>query len=147
MSSAADSPAAFDEPVDVTEASSDMAEAGWKNLVGIYPATASFPIAARLDEEAIWVFRTKDGFRGVQETCPHQRVMLGTAKLISNDTMVRCALHGFTFRLADGSGVNCRGFSIKVFEVREEAGALLARGPCRADLDRPEFKARPDRGK
>ena len=114
-------------PHAATEADPDAGERPWQVLAGIDPAATPFPAPSHIDDESIWVFRTKDGFRGVQEACPHQRVMLGTAKLISNDTLIRCALHGFTFRLKDGVGINCRGATIRVFEIREEAGALLGR--------------------
>ena len=47
------------------------------------------------------------------------------AQLTADDTMVRCPLHVFTFRLSDGKGVNCPGFRLKVYEIKEENGALL----------------------
>ncbi len=49
------------------------------------------------------------------------------AELAGNDTMIRCPLHVFTFKLSDGKGVNCPGFEIKVYEVKEEQGALWGR--------------------
>jgi nitrite reductase/ring-hydroxylating ferredoxin subunit len=52
---------------------------------------------------------------------------LMNAELTANDTMVRCPLHVFTFRLSDGKGVNCPGFRIKIYEVKEENGALYGR--------------------
>jgi nitrite reductase/ring-hydroxylating ferredoxin subunit len=100
--------------------------ADWERLPDIDPAAGSFPAPARWREEPIWIFRTRTGFRGVQEHCPHQNVALGTAKLLGNDTMIRCALHGLMFRLEDGSGANCR-LSIRIFEVREQDGILFVR--------------------
>jgi nitrite reductase/ring-hydroxylating ferredoxin subunit len=41
--------------------------------------------------------------------------------------MVRCAFHNYTFELTNGSGVNCPGFRIAVYEIKEEDGTLLAR--------------------
>jgi nitrite reductase/ring-hydroxylating ferredoxin subunit len=49
------------------------------------------------------------------------------AELIANDAMVRCPLHVFTFKLSDGKGVNCPGFKIKIYEVKEENGTFFAR--------------------
>ena len=49
------------------------------------------------------------------------------AELTANDTMVRCPLHVFTFKLSDGKGVNCPGFRVKVYEIKEENGALYGR--------------------
>jgi nitrite reductase/ring-hydroxylating ferredoxin subunit len=54
-------------------------------------------------------------------------VTLIDAQLMGNSTMIRCAQHNYTFRLADGKGVNCPGFRIKVFDVKSEDGALYAR--------------------
>ena len=49
------------------------------------------------------------------------------AELIANETMVRCPLHVFTFKLSDGKGVNCLGFRIKVYEIKEENGKFYGR--------------------
>jgi len=49
------------------------------------------------------------------------------AELVANDTMVRCPLHVFTFKLSDGKGVNCPGFRLKVYEIKEENGVLFGR--------------------
>ena len=45
----------------------------------------------------------------------------------ANDTMVRCYLHVFTFKLSDGKGVNCPGFRLKLFEIRQAEDALYGR--------------------
>ncbi len=47
--------------------------------------------------------------------------------LTADDTMVRCHLHVFTFRLSNGKGVNCPGYLLKVYEIKEENGVLYAR--------------------
>ena len=80
-----------------------------------------------MDGEGILIFRTRTGFRGVQRSCPHLKSTLMDAELVGNDTMIRCRQHVFTFRLSDGRGVNCPGFSVRVFEVKDEAGTLYAR--------------------
>jgi len=102
-------------------------ETVWQKLDGLDPASGAFPARARVDGESILIFRIKTGFRGVQRACPHLNSSLMDAQLINNDTMIRCRQHVYTFRLSDGRGVNCPGFSIRVFEVREEAGTLYAR--------------------
>jgi nitrite reductase/ring-hydroxylating ferredoxin subunit len=99
----------------------------WQKLDGVDPLSGIFPARARVDGEGILIFRTKTGFRGVQRACPHLNSTLMDAELVGSDTMIRCRQHAFTFRLSNGRGVNCPGFSIRVFEVREEAGALYAR--------------------
>jgi nitrite reductase/ring-hydroxylating ferredoxin subunit len=98
----------------------------WELLAGIDPNTASFPAESQCAGQTIWIFRTNWGFRGVQQHCPHANVALGTAKLLGGDKMIRCALHGMTFRLEDGAGTNCR-LAIKIYEVRRQEGALFAR--------------------
>jgi nitrite reductase/ring-hydroxylating ferredoxin subunit len=102
-------------------------EEGWRKLDGIDAVSSAFPARARVDGEGILIFRTKTGFRGVQRACPHLNSSLMDAQLIGNDTMIRCRQHVYTFRLSDGRGVNCPGFSIRVFEVKDEAGTLYAR--------------------
>jgi len=104
-----------------------MKTESWTALEGIDLANAVFPVSATVDGKNIWIFRLNDGYRGVQEHCPHQKVSLGNAKLISNETMIRCALHGYTFRLKDGSPFNCRSAPIEVYEVRSENNVLLVR--------------------
>jgi nitrite reductase/ring-hydroxylating ferredoxin subunit len=55
-----------------------------------------------------------------------QATMLN-AELAGNQTMVRCPLHVFTFRLSDGRGVNCPGFKIAIYEIKEEDGRFFGR--------------------
>ena len=102
-------------------------EGAWELLSGLDPVSTKYPARARLGGEGIVILRTKSGFRGVQRSCPHMQATLMNAELTANDTMVRCPLHVFTFRLSDGKGVNCPGFRIKVYEVKEENGALYGR--------------------
>jgi nitrite reductase/ring-hydroxylating ferredoxin subunit len=99
----------------------------WELLAGLDPVSTKYPARARLGGEGIVILRTKSGFRGVQRSCPHMQATLMNAELTANDTMVRCPLHVFTFRLSDGKGVNCPGFRLKIYEVKEENGALYGR--------------------
>jgi len=102
-------------------------ERPWQVLTGLRPEGAKYPARARLDGEGIVILRTKSGLRGVQRACPHMQGTMMNAELVANETMVRCPLHAFTFRLADGKGVNCPGFRIKIYEIKEENGALYGR--------------------
>jgi nitrite reductase/ring-hydroxylating ferredoxin subunit len=99
----------------------------WQKLDGLDPVSGNFPARARVEGESIFIFRTGTGFRGVQRACPHMNSTLIDADLVANATMIRCRQHAYTFRLADGRGVNCPGFSVRVFEVKEEGGTLYAR--------------------
>jgi nitrite reductase/ring-hydroxylating ferredoxin subunit len=104
-----------------------MTERPWQVLAGLRPDSSKFPARANLEGEGIVILRTKTGFRGVQRSCPHLQGTMMNAELVANDTMVRCPLHVFTFKLSDGKGVNCPGFRLKVYEIKEENGILFGR--------------------
>jgi nitrite reductase/ring-hydroxylating ferredoxin subunit len=99
----------------------------WRILNGLHPETTKYPARASFDGHGIVVFKTKTGFRGVQRSCPHMQATMLQAVLTAEDTMVRCHLHVFTFRLSDGKGVNCPGYRVKVYEIKEESGVLYGR--------------------
>jgi nitrite reductase/ring-hydroxylating ferredoxin subunit len=99
----------------------------WQVLEGIDPDTAEFPARSRVGDERILVLRIGDGFRGVERSCPHQQRSLHDAFLQGGDSMIRCRWHNYVFRLRDGKSVNCPGYKLKVFDVKRENGALLAR--------------------
>ena len=104
-----------------------MTERSWQLLAGLRPGGTKYPVRATIEGEGIVVFRTKSGFRGIQRSCPHMQASMMNAELTANETMVRCHLHAFTFKLSDGKGVNCPGFRIKVFEIKEENDAFYGR--------------------
>jgi nitrite reductase/ring-hydroxylating ferredoxin subunit len=110
-----------------TAESVHMNDKPWQPLGGIRADAPKFPARATFEGEGIVIFKTKTGYRGVQRSCPHMQATMMNAELTSNDTMVRCPLHVFTFKLSDGKGVNCPGFKVKVYEVKEEGGALYGR--------------------
>ena len=105
----------------------DSNESAWQPLEGIDPQSAIFPARASLAGEGIVVVRTRDGLRGVERTCPHQKTTMMDAVLMANETAIRCARHSYIFRLADGKGINCPAYRLKVFEVKQENGVLFAR--------------------
>jgi len=107
--------------------SSQMTDRPWHQLAGIRPDNTKYPARANMAGEGIIIFKTESGYRGVQRACPHMKATMMNAELTANDTMVRCPLHVFTFKLSDGKGVNCPGFKIKVYEIREDNGALYGR--------------------
>jgi nitrite reductase/ring-hydroxylating ferredoxin subunit len=110
----------------VSDDAGEAALGDWELQAGLDAESASFPAEGQCRGDTIWIFRTKWGFRGVQQHCPHAQVALGTAKLLGDEKMIRCALHGMTFRLDDGSGANCR-LAVKVYEIRHLDGMLYAR--------------------
>lgn len=106
---------------------SQMTDQQWQVLTGLRHDAPKYPVRAKLAGESIVVFRTKSGYRGMQRSCPHMQATLMNAELIANETMVRCPLHIFTFKLSDGKGVNCPGFKIKIYEIKEEDGTFYGR--------------------
>jgi nitrite reductase/ring-hydroxylating ferredoxin subunit len=103
-------------------------EGDWHLLDGLDPQTSTFPARARAGEDPLLVIATDNGeFRGVQRACPHLLESLADAVLMNQGTLLRCSKHNFIFRLADGKGVNCPGFRIKVFDVKIDDGRLYAR--------------------
>jgi nitrite reductase/ring-hydroxylating ferredoxin subunit len=104
-----------------------MTKQPWQPLSGLRADNAKYPARASLDGEGIVIFKTQSGYRGVQRACPHMQATMLNAELTSNETMIRCPLHVFTFRLSDGKGVNCPGFKVNVFEVKEEDGQFFGR--------------------
>ena len=104
-----------------------MSDGDWQRLDGVDLAKADFPLRARVGSEGILIFKTGAGYRGVQRTCPHQRAPLSDAVIAGNGAMIRCARHNYMFRLNDGKGVNCPGYKLAIYEVKEEDGAVYAR--------------------
>jgi nitrite reductase/ring-hydroxylating ferredoxin subunit len=106
---------------------SQMTERPWQPLGGLRPDNPKCPARAMLEGEGIVIFKTKSGYRGVQRSCPHMHATMMNAELTANDTMIRCPLHVYTFKLSDGKGVNCPGFKVRVYEIKEENGAFYGR--------------------
>jgi nitrite reductase/ring-hydroxylating ferredoxin subunit len=102
-------------------------EVEWQVLAEIDPSTVEFPVRTRCGGDAILVFRTGDGFRGVERSCPHQKRPLNDAILQGGDKLIRCRWHSYVFRLSDGKAVNCPGYRLRVFDVKQENGALFVR--------------------
>lgn len=99
---------------------------GWVELSGIKPET-TWPTRAKLGRESIIVLKTDSGLRGIERSCPHQQATMMDSTVMSGGGMIRCALHSYIFRLIDGKGVNCPGFRLRVFDIREDAGAYFGR--------------------
>jgi nitrite reductase/ring-hydroxylating ferredoxin subunit len=127
MSATLDPPAGDAIAVSDAAASSQAPAGSGQLLTGLHPEATKYPARANIAGESIVIFRTKTGFRGVQRSCPHMQATMMNAELVANDTMIRCPLHVFTFRLSDGKGVNCPGFRVRIYEVKEEGGALYGR--------------------
>jgi nitrite reductase/ring-hydroxylating ferredoxin subunit len=120
-------PSSPEQPGSAVAKAPPASERPWHRMGRIRADITKYPARATIEGDGIVVFKTASGYRGVQRTCPHMQATMMNAELTANDTMVRCPLHVFTFRLADGRGVNCPGFKVTVYEIKEENGALYGR--------------------
>jgi len=111
----------------MSDPASSSTERPWQVLEGLNPETSSFPARTRVDGEGILIFKTAQGFRGVQRACPHLQASLLEAQVVGNGTMLRCLQHNYTFRFSDGKGINCPGVNVRVFEVKRDGDTLSAR--------------------
>lgn len=111
----------------------DTAADDWQPIDDLDPASTQFPARAKWAEEGIVIFRSGERFFGVQQACPHQAGAMMNAVLQGNGSMIRCTRHNFVFRTANGNPVNCPGFRLKVFEVKQENGRLQVRPVARAE--------------
>ncbi|HUK61404.1 MAG TPA: Rieske 2Fe-2S domain-containing protein [Stellaceae bacterium] len=100
----------------------DGGDPPWHVLEGFDANAPKFPIRVRLNGEGILVFRYKDGYRGVERLCPHRQASLADAVLMANGTVLRCFMHNFTFKLADGKGVSPPNLKMRVFDIKIEDG-------------------------
>ena len=99
----------------------------WIPIDGGDPEEAAFPTRAELGAQRIVVFQVGDEFRAVQRHCPHQNTDFSRGLIVGDGTMIRCGLHAYTFKLADGNGVNCPGYRIAVYDVMRDGSRLLGR--------------------
>jgi len=99
----------------------------WSPIDGVDPEGEGFPVRAELEGDKIVVFRVGDGFRAVQRYCPHQNTDFSRGLIVGDGAMLRCGLHAYTFKLADGNGVNCPGYRIAVYGVIRDGARLVGR--------------------
>ena len=102
-------------------------DAGWHAVDGVDPRVATFPAAARFNDVPVWIFRSDVGCFGVAYSCPHAHQTMNTAQIVENGTMIRCSYHHYLFKLSDGRGVNCPGYTLATYDVKEDAGHLSIR--------------------
>ena len=105
-----------------------MTNAGeWLPIDGVDAESESFPARAEIGGEKVVVFSLGDGYRAVQRHCPHQNTDFSRGLVVGDGAMIRCALHAYTFKLADGNGVNCPGYRIAVYDVMRDGSRLVGR--------------------
>jgi nitrite reductase/ring-hydroxylating ferredoxin subunit len=97
----------------------------WHEIADVDPTSAEFPLAAEVDGEPLVIFKTGDTFSGVQRFCPHQEAdFLTKGKLTAANRMIRCQLHGYVFKLADGRGAGSSRARVTVYDVDADGGTL-----------------------
>ena len=105
-----------------------MTSAGdWLPIDGADAQAMSDSVRAEIGGERVVVFRVGEGYRAVQRHCPHQNTDFSRGVVVGDGAMIRCGLHAYTFKLADGNGVNCPGYRITVYEVVRDGSRLLGR--------------------
>ncbi len=104
-----------------------MVEEGWHQLEKFDVGATISPSRARLNGEWILIFQAKNGPRGVERACPHLKASLQDAVLMAGGTVLRCTLHNFTFKLADGRGVSPMGTQLRVFDIQVVDGVAYGR--------------------
>ncbi len=101
--------------------------ADWIPIDDVDVDATGFPARAALGDEKIVIFRVGDGYRAVQRHCPHQNTDFSRGVIVGDGAMLRCGLHAYTFKLADGNGVNCPGYRIAVYDVVRDGARLMGR--------------------
>jgi nitrite reductase/ring-hydroxylating ferredoxin subunit len=107
-------------------------EGAWVAASSSPVSDLKFPLRAKIGAETIVIHKTKHGFRAMDKSCPHQGASWMLGDLLRDETMIKCPLHAYAFRLSDGKGVNCPGFRMKIFDVKEIDGCLYVRAPNHA---------------
>lgn len=82
-------------------------------------------VTARLDDgEECVVFRTQDDrIHATGPLCPHQNEPLDLGHLEGSEVI--CRRHHLRFDIRTGDCTNAGGYSLRVYEVKVEEGAIL----------------------
>jgi nitrite reductase/ring-hydroxylating ferredoxin subunit len=112
----------------------EIAVPGALEFAALDPGTG----AGRLLESGefrIAVFRTADGWRALDDLCPHRMGPLseGTLDVTARGTLVTCPFHGWQFDLATGACATVRGKRVRTYPVRVDATGVYVLLPDEAD--------------
>ena len=100
-----------------------MTEAGrWVSLGPTSGFTKDEGRAVELDGCRVAVFFTDDGWRAVDDSCPHQGASLAEGE--ARGGVVRCPLHAWQFHLETGKCLDNPGHGVGSYEVQEREGEL-----------------------
>ena len=76
-----------------------------------------------IDGKAIAVFKVDDGFRAIDNTCPHAAGPLVESE-VDEEKNVMCPWHGYMFNVETGEGVNFPT-GVKTYKTRVENGEVF----------------------
>jgi len=99
----------------------------WRAVHGVDPQRTAFPAAARCGDDRVWIHRLAAGFIAVAYSCPHAHQTMDTAQFVEGGRAIRCSYHHYAFDVSDGRGINCAGYTLAIYDVKDEAGRLLIR--------------------
>ena len=75
------------------------------------------------DGKDVLVLRCAGIVYAIQRRCPHEGAPLERGNVWNK--MIRCGQHAFTFDLETGEGLNCPGYKIERYTVKEEDGKIF----------------------
>lgn len=84
----------------------------------------------RLDGKPVAVFRTKDGWSAIGDTCPHMGTSLADGSLSGG--AVECPWHHWRFDLATGRSTERDWACVLVYDVRVVDGEVYLKPPAPA---------------
>jgi len=101
------------------------AASAWVPLVGIDAADLASPRAVEVEGVDLVVLRQGERYVAMDRWCPHSDGDLAKGRVLGK--ALKCPLHGFMYSVDTGRGMNCPGFSVRVYEVRVDDGVLTVR--------------------
>ena len=75
------------------------------------------------DGRDVLILRCSGVIYAIQRRCPHEGAPLEKGNVWNK--MIRCGQHAFTFDLETGEGLNCPGYKIERYNIKEEDGRLF----------------------
>ena len=69
-----------------------------------------------VDDQLVAVFHTTEGYRAIDDLCPHMGASLGSGYL--EGTLVSCPWHAWRFRTCDGTWCDNPTLKVDTFPVR-----------------------------
>ena len=101
----------------------------------------------KIDHVDVAVFRLKEGWFALKDSCPHQGASLADGEL--SPGMVTCRWHGWSFNLKDGESSSKRRACAKVYDLKIDNNHVWLKppsdkDPSHNDDDDDWMKADPD---